>query len=507
MTIQASNTLYWLAPKRPKFFVLITLLWSILAPALAQDITPQLQDIGNKPQQAGMRGLALNIWDMVEYQGKVFIGMGNTTTNAGPIPVWAYDHVEKTWDITPETIIDQEAIERFRLIDGDLYIPSSDPKGRATDQSKFYRRDPQGTWTHYSSLDSLTAHIRDLAHIDGWLIGVGNSRSPHRAVEGETGTVKVPLSDVQRFSGGQWPLAKFESAIQTQPDLSSPQSLSAQPPPIDVATTQRNRVANWFFATFELHDGLYASTRWMGHAPLYPEPTGLHFPPMDFPPNVPPFPHLVRWSPDHDQWIAPEPQSLDRLIPECLECDPNLILYPHKPVLFGDLWWGPIKSYGLMAEAYRSAYNQSLGLIVKPKTGPGRWVALPHKGAIAEDIEISDQTLYLLANQPLHASPKSPPAASVASANPREASRGAEPSEVAYQVLVYALSKEQATAALLNEQTGIKEDAWQTVLTFQSANPVRSFLKIGEDWYFGVGVNQGEPVGGAGRLLHWSPTP
>ena len=45
--------------------------------------------------------------------------------DAGPINVWSFDPVKRTFE--REFIVDEEAIELFHVIDGDLYIPASDP--------------------------------------------------------------------------------------------------------------------------------------------------------------------------------------------------------------------------------------------------------------------------------------------------------------------------------------------------------------------------------------------
>lgn len=484
------------------------------------NITTELRSLGNKPKQAGMRGLALNIWDMVSFDNKIFIGMGNTTTNAGPIPIWAFDLTTQSWDIAPELILPSEAIERFRVINGDLYIPAADPKPPATDKSKFYRRQENGTWTHYSSQNAMTAHIRDLALYDNWLIGVGNSRTPHKLIAGETGTIKVPLSQVERFSGGQWPLSQFESAITTEPQINQTTAEKQSEPehphqPIDIATTQRNRVANWFFSTFELHDGLYASTRWMSYAPIDPDLNNLGINAQVFPPNIPPFPHLVRWSSAHGEWIASPPNEVDRLIPECADCDQTLILYPHKPILFGELWWAPIKSYGLGGTTYRSAYNQSAAFIVKPADGPGQHINLPYLGdhpalisnasstLLGEAVWVEENYLYVLANAPIWPAEVT---VNEALAQSQSSSANKPPIPQGYQTVVYRLPREKATEAFLDEQAGFDPTAWLPVLEFTGTNPVRSFLKVQDDWYFGLGVNSGEPTHRAGELLLWQAT-
>ena len=95
----------------------------------AVDITDRLVDLGNKPAEAGQRGDSRNVWDLQAFDGKIYIGMGSTVADSGPVPVWAFDHAAGAWDDAPETQVNQEAIELYRVIDGRLYIPAADPKG------------------------------------------------------------------------------------------------------------------------------------------------------------------------------------------------------------------------------------------------------------------------------------------------------------------------------------------------------------------------------------------
>ena len=441
----------------------------------ALDITEHLVDLGNKPAESRQRGNGRSVWDLQAFNGKLYLGMGNTATNSGPIPVWAFDHAAGRWDEAPEIIVEQEAIELFRVIDGRHYIPAADPKGEINDKSKFYRRDPDGTWTHiYSTRAYNTAHIRDLALQDGLLLGVGNGRRPHRLLRPHTGAVAIPFRGVEATRGGDQELPFFRSVITLAPPA------EASGGRVDADTSQRNRIANWFFAIFRLQDGLYASTRWLSWAPDHPEPRGLYAPRLEYPPQVPPFPAVVRWDSALEEWVAPPPDTLDRLVPASPERDIQLTLRPHKPVLFGELWFAPLRSYGLVGPDYREAYNQAADFVVKPPDGPGIRVVLPDSSALGEAVLIDRGRLYLLANAPRL--------------------------DGGYRTLVYALDPGDARSAQVDAETGLAVDAWQEVLSFRTANPARSFARIEETWYFGLGVARGQPDEKAGTLLRFDPT-
>ena len=234
------------------------------------------------------------------FDGKVYIGMGSIVDDSGPQEVWAFDHAAGRWDEAPETIVGQEAIKLYRVIDGRLYIPAADPKGSATEASKFYRRGLDGKWTHFFSTRAFhMAHILDLALEDDLLIGVGNSRRPHDLTRAKTSAVAVPLIVVDILQDSDREMLEFQSAISLVPP--------AEGGSVDADTSQRNRMANWFFSIFRLHDGLYASTRWLSWAPDDPELTGLRAERIDLPPQVPPFPTVVRWDSALKEWVAPAP--------------------------------------------------------------------------------------------------------------------------------------------------------------------------------------------------------
>lgn len=435
------------------------------------DIGRSLEDLGNKPAESGAHGVALNIWDLQAFEGRIFLGLGSTVLNSGPQPIWALDHASGTWSTKPEAVIDLEAIELFRILEGELYVPSSDPRGDAGDRSKFYRREADGRWTHFLSTSGFsTAHIRDLAIHNDWVIGVGNSRRPHDLLRARAGSVALPLKAARATRNGSHELPLFRDAITLLP----PSDASGR---VDAPTSQRNRIANWFFSVFRLHDGLYASTRWLSWAPDNPEAKGLYALNPEYPPQVPPFPAVVRWDPGIEEWVAPPPQTLERLVPASPERDTQLTLRPYKPVLFGDLWFAPLRSYGLLGPAYKSAYNQSADFVVKSSNGPGRRITLPNPDALGESVLIHEGILYVLANA-------------------RRAGGG-------YRVIVYALALENATDERLDSDTGLDTSAWREVLTFRDSNLARSFARIDDTWYFGLGFATGDPPGRAGALLRY----
>ncbi len=76
------------------------------------------------------RPYARNIWDLQTFDGRLYIGDGNSSNldpdpNAGPVDLY-YWMPEGTGFVNHFTIEDEQ-VDVFRVIDGSLYIPCHDP--------------------------------------------------------------------------------------------------------------------------------------------------------------------------------------------------------------------------------------------------------------------------------------------------------------------------------------------------------------------------------------------
>ena len=139
---------------------------------------------------AGEAVFARNVWDMAVYNGRLYFGHGNSdnappAANAGPIDVWYYD--ASTNRFTNEYTVDEEQIERFRIINGTLYIPGHDPKG-SPDYGNFYRWN-NGAWEKVSTIPGAI-HVYDLYYFQDKLfaaLGIG--------MDGYTVTVSDDLGE------------------------------------------------------------------------------------------------------------------------------------------------------------------------------------------------------------------------------------------------------------------------------------------------------------------------
>jgi hypothetical protein len=84
---------------------------------------------------------ARNVWDMQLWDGRIYLGHGNSSNmgparNAGPIPVISYD--PKTGSFETEFTVDEEQIDRYRVIFDQLHIPGHDPRD-PWELGNFYR--------------------------------------------------------------------------------------------------------------------------------------------------------------------------------------------------------------------------------------------------------------------------------------------------------------------------------------------------------------------------------
>ena len=124
------------------------------APTAAPEVRPEL--VGEpftKPSP-----YARNVWDMQRFGGRIYLGHGDSIDNWGPIPIWSLDPA--TGGLREEYTTDDEQVDLFRVLDGELYVPGHDPRADWS-LGEFYRLEPAGWMEHRTIPHGL--HTFDLA--------------------------------------------------------------------------------------------------------------------------------------------------------------------------------------------------------------------------------------------------------------------------------------------------------------------------------------------------------
>ena len=125
-------------------------------PKAAPPVEVAPERLGNVFTQAS--AYARNVWDMQLFGGLVWIGHGDSIDNWGPIPLWSLDPA--TGALATEFTADDEQVDEFRVLDGELYVPGHDGRGDWS-RGEFYRLE-SGGWKEHRTIPH-GVHVFDLA--------------------------------------------------------------------------------------------------------------------------------------------------------------------------------------------------------------------------------------------------------------------------------------------------------------------------------------------------------
>ncbi len=163
------------------FFLLLFLVFAINAPirglvlnvffqpakALTQpvDATTSVERLGNPfygkypyDRYDRLGAFPRNVWDMTTYNGKIYLGSGDSAQNVGSVDLWTYDPPSGQFAIDYPAV-PEEQIGKFVQLGDALYIPGHDHDFGT--QDSYYKHD--GTsWQEYY-LFVQTAHMYDIA--------------------------------------------------------------------------------------------------------------------------------------------------------------------------------------------------------------------------------------------------------------------------------------------------------------------------------------------------------
>lgn len=120
---------------------------------------------------------ARNPWDLQAYNGKLYIGAGNSSNNqpaanAGSVPIISWN--PKLNKFEEEFVVDEEQINTFYVFNQELYIPGHDST-ESWQYGNFYKLKSGGKWQKYRNI-SNAIHVYSLfVHKNFLFAGLGVS--------------------------------------------------------------------------------------------------------------------------------------------------------------------------------------------------------------------------------------------------------------------------------------------------------------------------------------------
>jgi hypothetical protein len=158
------------------------------------DVTASIQKLGNPFSDKAVYGR--NVWDMQLFNGRIYMGHGDTNSNVGPVPIWSYSPSSQSF--TNEYTAPEEQVGPFRIMNGQLYTPGNDAR-EGWELGSFYRLDSNG-WVQKRTIPNAL-HIYDVALHNGIMFAAIGTDSTAGAVP------KVMMS---RDMGQTWTSATTE---------------------------------------------------------------------------------------------------------------------------------------------------------------------------------------------------------------------------------------------------------------------------------------------------------
>lgn len=135
---------------------------------------------------------ARNVWDIVAFNGRLYLGAGNSNNsgpavNAGPLPIIYFD--PSTGEFKSEWVVDDEQIDRYLIIDGDLIIPGHDPT-QSWSWGNFYRLEDEG-WKKYRNIPEGIHNYSMISHAGRLFAGLGTRDGAAVSVSEDNGQTWV----------------------------------------------------------------------------------------------------------------------------------------------------------------------------------------------------------------------------------------------------------------------------------------------------------------------------
>jgi len=138
---------------------------------------PSLESLGNPFLSRYPTGLGVDyartVWDMQVWNGRIYLGHGDTGSNAGPIDVWYYAPDQAR--LVSEFSVDDEQIGHYCPIGDSLLIPGYDAM-ESWDLGNLYVNEGTG-WQKLRTIPNAI-HVYDLAMYENRLYAAGSGQLP-----------------------------------------------------------------------------------------------------------------------------------------------------------------------------------------------------------------------------------------------------------------------------------------------------------------------------------------
>ncbi|MGN8027146.1 hypothetical protein [Microbacterium sp. 22242] len=172
--------------------------------AMAGDTTPVLFAT-NAPAHDNTIRPKMPISDLAVVGDQLYTGYGDYGLNTGPTQIMSY--ALGTGAATDDFTLNGEAVDHFRIFDGDVYAPDIDPK-LAWDANVGYATNAGGSW-HYV-FGTPFEHVFDVAKIGSTIFLAGQILNPDKAVYGAANELAVIKKSTD--GGATWTIEKWRDS-------------------------------------------------------------------------------------------------------------------------------------------------------------------------------------------------------------------------------------------------------------------------------------------------------
>lgn len=236
------------------------------------DVTERIELLGNPyehlyPDHHPEMIYARNIWDMQAFDGKIYIGAGNSSNhgpavNAGPLPIMYFDPASGLFQ--HELVVDDEQIDLYQIIDGRLVVPGHDPT-ESWRWGNFYRLEDDGWKKHRNIPDGIHNYFM-ISHGGNLYAALGTRHGAMVAESADNGLswTNHPAPGMRVYALFHCQDSLFASGIFTQWDDELLQQMPAQ---------QRQSVLDRYQGSVaELRDGQWLPRPDLDYAVMLPAP-------------------------------------------------------------------------------------------------------------------------------------------------------------------------------------------------------------------------------------------